>query len=146
MIIEAGIQVQLRYGTKNSGRIITYIILLFTSLISFAQTNNSNSYLYISPIPGSSMILPESNIIIKQGDLIDKSTLLGNGLVEVVGSKSVNHSVRLFLYDDGKTIIFKPVEIFNYGEMVSVIYKISQTFFFQPLPPFRQWRGCRTCP
>jgi len=122
LIIEAGIKVQLKYGTKNSGRIITCIILLFTSLISFAQTNNINSYLYISPVPGSSMILPESNIIIRQGDLIDKSTLYGNDLVVVVGSKSGNHYGRLILSDDGKTIIFKPDKKFSTGEMVTVNY------------------------
>ncbi|GBD88268.1 arylsulfotransferase [bacterium BMS3Abin03] len=132
-----GIKAQIKYCTKNSGRIITFVILLFASLISFAQTNNINSYLYISPLPGSSMILPESNIIIKQGGLINKATLYRNDLVEAVGSKSGKHYGELILSDDGKTIIFKPGRKFIKGEIVTVNYNAGIfTLNGEELPPF----------
>ena len=49
---------------------VILFILVFAGL-SPAQSSNIEKYQYISPLPGSKLLLPENNIIIRQGDIID---------------------------------------------------------------------------
>ena len=63
--------------------------------------------------------MPESNIIIRQGDVIDPSTIKESS-IEVAGSISGVHSGEFFLADDMRTLIFKPFMHFTPGEKISV--------------------------
>ncbi len=99
-----------------------FILIVLLPSLTFSQTNNISSYQYVSPVPGSSMILPETNIIIRYGEFIDQGSLLSDDVITVVGSKSGTHRGSLFLSDDGKTIIFKPHKKFMWNETVSVSY------------------------
>jgi hypothetical protein len=85
---------------------ILLFILLFAGL-SVAQESNMEEYQFISPLPDSKLILPENNIIIRQGDIIDPTTIKEVS-IEVVGSISGVHTGNLFLSDDMRTMIFKP--------------------------------------
>ena len=96
-------------------------ILLFAGL-SPAQNSNIEMYQFISPLPGSKLIMPENNIIIRQGDIIDLSTL-DNDKVMVIGSRSGIHQGNLILSSDIKTLIFKPYIPFVFGEEVTVKLK-----------------------
>jgi len=96
-------------------------ILLFAGFSS-AQDSNIEQYQYISPLPDSKLIMPESNIIIRQGDFIDQSTIK-KSLIQVVGSISGVHPGDFFLSDDMRTLIFIPSIHFTKGEKVKVELK-----------------------
>jgi hypothetical protein len=98
--------------------LILTFILLFAG-ISLAQNPNIEQYQFISPLPDSKLIMPESNIIIRQGDIIDPGTIK-EASIEVVGSKSGVHSGEFFLSDDLRTLIFKPFIYLTPGEKVNV--------------------------
>jgi len=100
----------------------TVLILLFSLFffdLSLAQDSNLEEYQYISPLPDSKMIMPENNIIIRQGDIIDATTIKEVS-IEVVGSISGVHSGEFFLSDDMRTLIFMPSIHFTPGEKVNV--------------------------
>ncbi len=104
----------------NIGSALIFIsiqVLYYNSL--YSQNLYSENYQFISPIPGSSLHLPETSIIIRQGDSIDRSTLANNKL-EVTGSRSGIHQGDLILSSDTKTLIFKPYNPFIFGEEVIV--------------------------
>lgn len=82
-------------------------------------------FAYISPVPGSTYHNPQTNIILKNGALIDK-TSLQNSLVTVTGSLSGQHDIRIKLALDGKTILIDPLLNFTEGEQVDV--KIADGF------------------
>jgi hypothetical protein len=98
---------------------LLFFILLFAGL-SPAQESNIEKYQFISPLPGSKLIMPENNIIIRHGDIIDATTIKEE-LIEVVGSISGVHSGEFFLSDDRRTLIFIPSIHFTPGEKVNVI-------------------------
>src|SRR5215813_13527796 len=91
------------------------LFLCFAGLhITFAQ------YKFISPVPGSQYHNPQTNIILKNGDFIDHSSLENKDLLTIVGSISGNHTWTARLSDDNKTVVIKPNPIFSYGEKVTV--------------------------
>jgi len=102
--------------------ILVPILSLIITSLCFPQNSYISSYQFISPVPNSSMLLPETNIIIREGNLINEASLFGTNIIKVIGSESGTHAGRLILSDDGKTIIFKPYEKFYYGETINVNY------------------------
>ena len=50
------------------------MIFIFCSSIANAQNSNLVEYEYIFPVPYSTQLPPEENIIIRQGAIIDEST------------------------------------------------------------------------
>ncbi|MCH8034124.1 MAG: aryl-sulfate sulfotransferase [Bacteroidetes bacterium] len=105
----------------NSIILVSILLLIITSLC-FPQNSHISSYQFISPVPNSSMLLPETNIIIREGNLINAASLFGTNIIKVIGSKSGTHAGKLILSDDGKTIIFKPYKNFTYSETINVSY------------------------
>lgn len=79
----------------------------------------NGQFQYISPVPGSTYHHPETNIILKNGALIDAKSL-DNSFIAVSGSVSGFHSCRIVLSDDEKTIVIYPAEKFTEDEQVSV--------------------------
>ncbi|HEY6867784.1 MAG TPA: hypothetical protein VI792_11030, partial [Candidatus Eisenbacteria bacterium] len=76
-------------------------------------------YQYLSPIPGSILVSPANNIVIRHGGPIDRATLDPRGL-SVVGASSGTHPGRLVLADDMRTLVFTPDQPFAPGETVHV--------------------------
>src|SRR5437867_12059959 len=72
-------------------------------------------YQYLSPIPGSRLVSPWNNIVIRHGSAIDGSTI-DDRAVSVVGSTSGNHTGRLTLALDMRTMRFAPDRPFALGE------------------------------
>ncbi|MEO6168880.1 MAG: aryl-sulfate sulfotransferase, partial [Chitinophagales bacterium] len=100
-------------STKNLQRLI---LMLVTALyISPAAAQ----FQYISPVPGSRMHHPETNIILRNGNLIATSSL-NPDVFTVTGSASGKHIVSIKLSDDGKTVLLQPVIIFNDDEEVTI--------------------------
>ncbi|MFO7445795.1 MAG: aryl-sulfate sulfotransferase [Ignavibacteriaceae bacterium] len=96
-------------------------LIFFTSDLAKGQT--SKQFKYISPVPGSNLNPPESNIIIRMGDDFDASALSDASLFNVTGSKSGKHSGKVVLTEDNKTVLFYPDKRFANGETVTVELK-----------------------
>src|SRR6266571_4711482 len=71
-----------------------------------ATPAESRSVEYLSPVPGSDRVLPETNIIIRPGGILDPSLLTGGARFEVEGSISGRHGGRLRICDDQRTVTF----------------------------------------
>src|SRR5439155_1763771 len=71
------------------------------------------SYEFISPIPGSAMVLPVTNIILRPGGIVDGASV-GGLPVTVSCSISVAHGGQLRLSDDRQTLTFQPSAPFTY--------------------------------
>ena len=98
------------------------LIFIFFSNFSNPQNSNLEKYQYIFPIPGSVQLHAEENIIIRQGELLDESSLNGFNQFEVIGSQSFKHNGKLILSTDLKTLVFDPAFSFTPGEEVTVKY------------------------
>lgn len=88
----------------------------FSLLINFCFAQ----FQYVHPMPGSAMHHPEATIILKNGNLLDRASVLDKNLVEIHGSLSGAHSWTSRLSDDNRTVVIKPFPAFAYGEKVSV--------------------------
>ena len=97
------------------------LVLILDSPANFAQSSNTGEYQYISPVPGSSMNMPGTNIIIRQGNYINPVSL-SSGNIQIKGSGSGIHFFKIKLADDRKTILINPVSKFSLGETVEVHY------------------------
>lgn len=79
----------------------------------------SRAWQYQSPSPGARMVSPGTDIIIRPGDMLDRSSVTP-GLVVVHGAASGDHAGRTILSDDGRTLLFIPAIPFAPGESVTV--------------------------
>jgi hypothetical protein len=76
-------------------------------------------YQYLSPSPGSRLVSPWNNIVLRPGGAIDAATVAASALT-VSGTRSGAHAGRLVLSDDGRTLVFNPDRPFALGEEVTV--------------------------
>jgi hypothetical protein len=110
---------------------------------AFSQGNAFVLYEYLSPVAFSSFNSPETVIVIRFGEKIDIFSLQ-NELLEVSGDISGNHAGKFSISQDYLTLIFTPVQIFNYGEKVSVHLKQGiKTQSGKFLPAFDFWFAIR---
>jgi len=94
-------------------------LLIFFSSSVLSQQTEVKDFEYISPVPNSGYVSPYTNILIRQGEIIDGITINSN-LLKVTGSKSGFRTGILFLSDDKRTIIYKTRNSFTEGETVTV--------------------------
>ena len=94
----------------------TVLFLIVTNLF---LKSASAQFQYISPVPGSVLHHPETNIILRNGNLVATSTIKPEYFT-VSGAVSGHHEVSLMLADDGKTILLQPVVAFSHDEEVTV--------------------------
>ena len=79
------------------GDLRTRISFIIWLLITFSVSGQSSgNYQYINPKPRSRYVSPESNIIIKEGNIIDRTTV-NEKLIEIYGSESGIHK-GIFFY------------------------------------------------
>jgi hypothetical protein len=99
------------------------IILCKSTLITFSSPHydEDNKFIYVSPLPGSTLVNEETNIIFKTSSSIQAIRDETN-IIIVTGSLSGNHKCKITQVDNN-TIIFKPYNAFSLGENVSVILK-----------------------
>ncbi|MBN1693787.1 hypothetical protein JW879_00115, partial [candidate division WOR-3 bacterium] len=84
--------------------VLTFTLIINT-LILAASTND---YQFISPMPGSDFNTRESNIIIREGSLLNPSSIYNSGAIQISGSESGRIDGEIILSSDKKTLIFKP--------------------------------------
>lgn len=105
-----------------------YLLFVFLILIPgvfikiFAQAGYKGIYQYLSPLPNTILVQPETEIIIREGNEIDRSTI-NEEFIAVRGSKSGNHNGKIDLANDNKTLIYKPFVPFSLGETVKVFIR-----------------------
>src|SRR5215471_10150029 len=97
-------------------KIKSTLLLLFSALYAQAQMQ------FVAPMPGSTYQNPNRNIVIRPGDVLDASSLTSS-LFSVSGSKSGDHTFKVVLARDKKTINLNPYEPFAFGETVKVTIK-----------------------
>ena len=98
-------------------KILTIVssILLINSFV-FSQEN----FQYISPKKNAKLVSLSTSIIAGAADKINFSNITEN-IIKIQGDKSGIHNVKIKLSDDGKTLIFTPVNNFAPNENVSVV-------------------------
>ncbi len=103
---------------------IKFLLSLLTVLtlqkISFSQNKPVE---YLDPVPGAKYVSRNTTIIVKPFIVPGKNIIGNSDLITVRGTKSGNHTGRLIISTDGKTVIFKPEKEFEYFDTVFV--KIS---------------------
>jgi len=109
----------MNYGFFSKGSQCTFLVLVLLGSQVLGQNPDSHSFNYISPVPGSNFIMPENNIALRHGDLIDWNSVT-NMVFEVEGTKSGRIEGKIVMSDDQKTIIFLPDKPFEFGEQVYV--------------------------
>jgi Arylsulfotransferase (ASST)/Secretion system C-terminal sorting domain len=85
---------------------------------SLSNSPKTIPIIYVSPLPGSKLVSPQSSMIIKSAEKLNAATISDN-LFKVVGSESGIHRGKIILADDQRTLIFKPDNNFYAGETVS---------------------------
>jgi hypothetical protein len=95
----------------------TILLLMFFHGAALSGTHLQ----YVSPKPGAHLISPESNIILRPGEPLDRGSVEGPSLITATGSLSGPHSGTVALSDDNKTIVFNPRDPFIAGDTVTVI-------------------------
>ncbi|HYV95101.1 MAG TPA: aryl-sulfate sulfotransferase [Chitinophagales bacterium] len=107
-----------------------FLLVAITSHSTYAQ------FQYLSPVPGSTFINTEHNIVIREGHYINPA-FLKNDLFIVHGSRSGNHACKMVLCADGKTIVLTPSSPFLCNEEVIVtINKGLRTSERQTVTPY----------
>ena len=99
------------------------IILVLALTISnpvFAQTKID--FVYAIPATNALYVHPQTTITINSPEKIKENDALA-AFFTVTGTQSGNHSGNVVLSDDQQSIIFKPDQVFAYGELVSVTVK-----------------------
>lgn len=104
---------------SHSSRIILTTLFLIVPIAALANSQLPPGIDYVSPVPGSAMNSQLSTIIMHT-ELPVSSDMF---VFAVDGSLSGEHSGRIIIAEDGKTVIFKPALPFASGEEVSVTVK-----------------------
>ncbi|MBK9729935.1 MAG: aryl-sulfate sulfotransferase [Chitinophagaceae bacterium] len=102
---------------KKQSTFFAFLILIFIT----ASLQLSAQFQNISPVPGSKYHKPQTTLVFRASGLIDESSILQGNLLEIKGSKSGMHEWTAHL-SEGRTIIIKPKESFNWGETVQVTF------------------------
>ncbi len=100
-------------------QIITIALVIFVFFTAISQQSETIKFRYISPLPGSSHIMPQNNIALRHGDVLNTENLK-SFQVEVRGSKQGKITGQMVLSSNGRTVIFKPNHPFQKGERVYV--------------------------
>ncbi len=96
---------------------LVLIFLGFSTL--FARISPGHRLDFVSPLPGSTMVSRESNIVIRFKSASDVSIVSGS-LLTAAGSKSGIHSLTATLSDDQRTVVFHPDQPFQPDEIVTL--------------------------
>jgi len=104
------------YGTFS----LLFFLILISIDFSYSQQTNISEFEYISPVPGSELNSPKTNIIIRFGLAFSAADVYSKILLEVNGDKSGLHSGEVILTEKNKTLLFNPDIPFQEGEVVRV--------------------------
>lgn len=75
---------------------------------------------YLSPRPGAKLVSPQSDIVIRPGEVLAPLNAEAEEVIRVSGSRSGAVRGELILAEDSKTLIFRQERAFQPGETVTV--------------------------
>jgi len=106
---------------------ILTVAVAFVSLIggNVHAESSSELFRYLSPRPGARHVMPQSTLIFRPGDDLERSGSLWTSSMEVTGSASGVIEGRWKTADDSRTIIFRPYREFELGETVIVTFDLE---------------------
>ncbi len=113
--------------TNNTRNLKTKNLSFFSLaiILSFLFTSNTvaqSVWNYISPVPNSTYLNPENNIVFRNGDIININSV-SKDCIQVVGTKSGQISGKIKLSTDKRTLLFIPDSHFQYGEQILATLK-----------------------
>jgi hypothetical protein len=111
-------------GTIRKGIMKPFILLLFLAACAGPVTSageRHSGFLFVSPLPGSTMVSRSTNLIVRRRDPIGRGTLRDLEGAAITGSATGSHTARCVVSDDGKTAIWTPDAPFEPGEIVTVV-------------------------
>lgn len=112
-----------------------FFISLQFSTMEFPQRTGISEYQYLSPVPGSGMNSPKTNIIIRYGIPYNTADVFSKNVLEVTGNKSGFHSGRITLAENNRTLLFDPEMPFQEGETVTIkLLGPVRTEYNEPIP------------
>ena len=133
----------LTWNNRTTCFSISLIIFITSSLPAISQQVE-----YFSPRQGAQFVSPKTNIIIRPGEILDRSSVRTSMLLNVTGSISGRHAGMADISDDERTFLFQPDSDFIPGEFVRVellrglktakgseIYPFSFSFTITPNVP-----------
>ncbi len=94
--------------------------LVLLLLFLFSYSYSGNRIIFLEPSPGANLVSVKNNIIIgfENPIVLSETEILQN--ISVTGSLSMNHAGNLIICEDGKKILFNPLNQFVPGEKISV--------------------------
>lgn len=95
------------------------LILALTLPTTLPAATNLDRFQYLSPLPGSRLVSPGDNVIVRPGAPLAPGSVSA-GVVTAEGSESGEHAGRVVLSTDGRTVVFVPDVPFALGERVTV--------------------------
>ena len=101
---------------------VLFILSICSIVFESIKAQSIRGFQYINPLPNSKYVSANSNIIIRQGDPISRSSIDDN-LIEVLGTTSGIHKGKIVLAKDSRTLIFTPLIPFQPNEDVTVNFK-----------------------
>ncbi|MFH0991484.1 MAG: aryl-sulfate sulfotransferase [bacterium] len=104
----------------NKREFIIGFIFLCPLLFHRTMAQGISAYEYLSPKPNSEYIHRETAIIVRSFEKVNHNVCSELYLFTVIGSKSGAHSGRIMLSDDERTLVFTPLQRFEFGEKVTV--------------------------
>jgi len=106
--------------TKLFFKIVVFSFIYSLALISITRGQNLNTekFQYLSPVPNSKLNSVETTIIVRLGEAFNNYEF-DNCLI-VSGSKSGIHNGEMNLFEDDRTLTFKPYKPFAEGELVTI--------------------------
>ena len=102
--------------------VVLIITVMLVAMIGnpVCAESSGKIFRYLSPRPGASHVMPQSTLIFRPGDDLERAGSAWNSSVLVTGSVSGVHQGKWITADDSHTMIFKPHRPFEMGETVSV--------------------------
>ena len=100
-----------------------------------AEEPADTGYEYVSPVPGSRLVSPSNDVVLRPGRHF-VAQQLAEIAIEVTGVVSGVHTGRLSLSDDDRTLVFEPDRPFAPGERVDVVAGKTRGVGLGILPPF----------
>jgi len=110
-----------------------FVLLVLVIPVTLMAETGSDLFVYLSPVPGSSLVSPGNNIIVRYPDRFDPVTIRSDRLL-VKGTRSGVHSGTIDFSTDG-ALLFKPDEPFSGGESVTVEWRDGgKTVYGEKIP------------
>ena len=116
---------------------VVFIFFLLPLARLKAQVKTMQTLNYISPVPGSSLNMPQTTIAIRTSKEIDPASLAAGGIISVTAASSGDHAGRVVLSDDRRTVIFIPTCRSQKGRRLP---SRSRRWI-----AFDRWNGVSTC-